>query len=82
MSARDAPGCEYPGCGHGYNDPVHATELACFVRVTRDCTQAEVMAVLVPIKDEAAADGITGFAFVNHKQITDWGIKPGEASSE
>ncbi len=77
-AARDDPafpGCAARGCGHAWKNPVHNSEVACYVRMRRATTQKEACDAINTVKAEMEADGISMFGFVNHTLITDWGEK-------
>ncbi len=65
-------------CRRELKDPVHASEIVAYVRISAPCTQKDIANDLCTVKEEATADGIYGFAFPDTQMITDWGRKAEE----
>lgn len=77
QSLRTAP-CGFKDCRESFDHPCHQPQVTALVRLSRECTQAEVVTILKGIMDEVTADGIDGFAFPDFGKITD--VKHGPAS--
>lgn len=58
--------CAHRNCNLSYDE--HTSDRVMFLKLTRNCTQAEIKAVLVPIADEVGATGVDGFAFVETEE--------------
>jgi hypothetical protein len=59
------PTCADRGCG--LSPDQHTHDLVCFLQLERDIESVEISGILLKVKDEAVADDVDGFAFIENE---------------